>query len=116
MLNGNGTLISKMLAVAYLHGDLILIADLVSDPTSNLQPLADVLDPTLSPFGPKDYRMGNAFAAEFRATTLIYRTITAPNELTGPSTSTNWREKAGNAVQAHFFKLNATENMGAALP
>lgn len=115
VLKGHGTLISKLLAVAYLHADLILVADLIADPNVNLEPLEDMLEPALLPFDPKDYKIGNAFAAEFRASAAVYKTITAPNELTGSTASSSWRQRVSNAFQAHFFKLNATENMGAAL-
>jgi hypothetical protein len=115
VLKGDGTLIGKMLAAAYLHGDLILLADFIEDPASDLAHLDDLLGPLALPFDPKDYRIGSAFAAEFRGTAAIYKTITAPNELIGSMASTSWRNRIWNAFQAHFFKLNATENMGAAM-
>jgi hypothetical protein len=97
VLKGNGTLLSKMLAAAFLHADLILVADLLEDPSADLVRLDDELGPMLLPFDLKDYRIGSAFIAEFRGTAALYKTITG-----------------GNAFQAHFFKLNATENMSAA--
>ena len=115
VLKGDGTLISKMLSVAFLHTDMILLADLVTDPTTDLKSLEDLLDSVALPFDLKDYRIGNAFAAEFRGTADVYKSITAPNELTGSMASSNWRNRIGNAFQAHFFKLNATENIGAAV-
>ena len=45
VLKGDGTLIGKMLAAAWLHGDLILLSDFIEDPSSDLQHLEDVLDP-----------------------------------------------------------------------
>jgi hypothetical protein len=114
VLKGNGTLLSKMLAAAYVHGDLILLADFIEDPASDLAPLDDVPGPLALPFDPNDYRIGNAFAAEFRGAAALYKTITAPNELTGSMASSSWRNRIWNAFQAHFFKLNATENMSAA--
>ena len=114
VLKGDGTLIGKMLAAAWLHADLVLLADLIADPNIDLKPLDDVLDPTLSPFGPQDYQIGNAFAAEFRGAASLYKTITAPNEWGAP-TASSWRQRTWNAVQAYFFKVNATENMSAAM-
>jgi hypothetical protein len=113
VLKGDGTLISKMLSVAFLHGDMILLADLIIDPSFNSSPLDDVLDPMLRPFDPKDFAIGNAFAAEFRSTAPVYKTITAASELVGSSASSRWPSRIGNAFAAHFFKMNATENMGA---
>jgi hypothetical protein len=69
----------------------------------------------LLPFDPKDFAIGNAFAAEFRGTAPVYKTITAASELVGSSASSRWPSRIGNAFAAHFFKVNATENMGAAI-
>jgi hypothetical protein len=113
VLKGDGTLIGKMLAAAWLHGDLILLADLIQDPSYDLKPLDDVLDPTLSPFDPKDYRIGNAFLAEWRGVATLYRTISAANEYTVSAALPSWRKRMENAFEAHFFKINATENMSA---
>jgi hypothetical protein len=115
VLKGDGTLIGKMLAAAYLHGDLILLADFIEDPASDLGSLDGVLGPLALPFDPKDFRIGNAFAAEFRGTAAVYKTITAATEMAGSTASTSGRQRMSNAFQAHFFKINATENMGAAM-
>jgi hypothetical protein len=113
VLQGDGTVLSKVLAVASLHGDLILMADLIADPSTDPSSLSDALDSILLAFDPKDYRIGNAFAAEFRVTAALYKTITFANEYK-LSPAPPWRQRTWNAVQAHFFKVNATENMGAA--
>jgi hypothetical protein len=115
VLKGDGALISKMLSVAFLHGDMILLADLITDPSFDSSLLEEPLDSMLLRVDPNDYRIGNAFAAEFRGTTAFYKTITAANELSGSMASSSWLNRVSNAFQAHFFKLNATENMGAAL-
>jgi hypothetical protein len=113
VLTGDGNLISKMVAVAWLHGDLILVADLIADPSIDLMSLDDLLDPILFPWDLKDYRIGNAFAAEYRARATLYETITAAHEMVGTSASSYWANRVANAFQAHFFKPNATENMDA---
>jgi hypothetical protein len=115
VLKGQGTLIGKMLAAAYLHADSILLADFVTDPASDLKPLEDLLGSTLQPFDLADYRIGNAFAAEYRAIALVYQTITPKNELIGTDLPLRWRQRMANAIQAHFFKPNATKNMSAAI-
>ena len=112
ILKGDGTLIGKMLAAAFLHADLILLADLIADPGTDLNSLGDALDPVLLPFDLEDYRIGNAFAAEFRGTAALYKTITFTN-VYAVSPSSSWLQRTSNAVQAHFFKINATENLGA---
>lgn len=97
-------MISKMLSVAFLHTDMILQADLITDPSTNLKSLEDELDAVALPFDLKDYRIGNAFAAEFRGTAAVYKTITAPNELTGSMASSSCWNRVGNAIQAQIQK------------
>ena len=114
VLKGNGTLISKMLAAAYLHADSILVADLIEDPSVDLAGLDDELGAMLPPFDLKDYAIGNAFIAEFRGTALLFKTIAVAEGSIHTKAPPSWRERTWNALQAHFFKLNATENMSAA--
>ena len=106
ILKGDGTLLFKMVAVASLHADLILLADLIADPSTDLNSLGDSLDPVLLPFDLKDYRIGNAFAAEFRGTAALYKTITFANEF-ALSPAPPWRQRTWNAVQAHFSLRSA---------
>jgi hypothetical protein len=112
MLKGEGTLISKMLSVAYLHGDMILLADLLTDPSFNSGNIEELLDAMLPPFDLKDFAIGNASAAEFRSAAPTYRSISAANEMAYDA-HLGWWSRIWNAFQAHFFKLNATENMNA---
>jgi hypothetical protein len=99
-----------MLSVAFLHGDMILLADLLTDPSFDSKSLGAILDPMLQPFDPKEYRIGNAFAAEFRSTAPVYKTISAANELSYTAHLARW-SRLWNALQAHFFQLNDTENI-----
>jgi hypothetical protein len=112
VLQGEGTLVGKMLAASSLHADLILLADFIDDPNSDLASLDDVLDPMLLPFDLKDLRIGNAFPAEFRGTAVLFKSLANyPNAASTPSDTQNG---ISSAFQVHFFKLNATENMSAA--
>lgn len=113
VLKGDGTLIGKMLAAASLHADLILLSDLIEDPSSDLEHLDDVLHAVVLPFDPKDYRIGNAFIAEWRGVATLYRTITAENAYTAAAAPPSWRKRMERAFEAHFFKINATENISA---
>lgn len=113
VLQGDGTLLSKMLAAASLHADFILLADLITDPSTDPSSLGDALDSILLSLDPKDYRIGNAFAAEFRGTAALYKSISFTNEY-AISPAPSWWQRAWNTVQSHFFKSNATENMAAA--
>jgi hypothetical protein len=114
VLKGDGTLISKMVAAASLHGDLILLADWIGDPSVDLSFLDDERGPMVLPFDLKDYRTGNAFIAEFRSQVPFLTSITLANASAGSSAPPSWQDKTWNAFQAQFFKLNATENLSAA--
>jgi hypothetical protein len=113
VMRGDGSLISKMLSIAWLHSDLILVGDLITDPSLDLKPLDDLLDTTLTPWDMQDYRLGTAYAAEYRARSALYSTILAGNELVGSSASSSWPNRIWNAIQSHFFKPTATENWDA---
>ena len=113
VLKGDGTLIGKMLAAAYLHGDLILLADFIADPASDLAHLDDLLGPLFLPFDLKDYRIGNAFLAEWRGVATLYKTIAAANEYAASAAPPGWHKRIANAFEAHFFRINATENLSA---
>ena len=113
VLRGDGNLISKMVPVAWLHGDLILLGDLITDPSIHLKSLDDLLDSILVPWDLKNYRIGNAFAAEYRARSIFYGTITTTNEMFGAFASSSWPTRVWSAFQAHFFKPNTTENLDA---
>jgi hypothetical protein len=115
VLKGDGTLISKMLSVAFIHQDLLLLADLITDPSFNSTPLEDALDPMLLPFDTKDFAIGNTFAAEFRGTEPLYKIITAANQLPDATASSSWHTRIWKAIQVHYFKLNDTENRSAEL-
>ena len=65
------------------------------------------------PFDAKDYRIGNAFIAEWRGVATLYKTITTANEYAASAAPPSWRKRMENAFEAHFFKINATENMSA---
>jgi hypothetical protein len=52
---------------------------------------------------------------EFRGTAVLYKTIALPNFYVAGSTPSSWRNRTSNAFQTHFAKVNATENMSAAL-
>ena len=116
ILKGNGTLISKMVAAASLHADFLLLADMITDPNSDLALLDDDRRFLISPFDLSDWKIGSAFGAEFRATAFLYNTISLANSPIAGSTARPYssRGRAWNAFQVHFFKLNATENLSAA--
>jgi len=75
IFEGEGTLVSKMVSVAYLQGDYLLLADAIADPHAAV-PLdgsdADALVPVSDP---KDWDLGSTFAVEYRVTSSFVRHI-----------------------------------------
>jgi hypothetical protein len=115
MLKGNGSLLSKMLAAAGLHADVLLLGDLVADPGSDLTLLDGERQAVAVPFDVTDWKIGNVFGTEMRWMSPVYRTIPLANSpVVGSSARpANWWDRSWNVLQVQFFKLNATENLAA---
>lgn len=117
VLTGQGLLISKMLALAYLESDYLVLADMIADPHSAVPSGPDDADNAAPLFAIRDFDLGSAFAAEFRVqASLLEQTqylyaigwnpdparAAAPRGLT---------DRLGSEISGHFFKLNATVNL-----
>lgn len=113
MLQGDGALLSKMLAAALLHRDLMVLADLVTDPSSDMMLFDEKQTGVLTPFPIKDWSIGNAFGAEFRAMAPLYGQLTSATWATSGTDEARvtWWQRLEIAFQMHFFKINATENL-----
>ena len=116
MLIGEGMLISKMLAVSFLQTDSLILSDMIADPRAAIP---QNMDEYLPQFDLRDWNIGNAFAAEFRLHTFIYRQTQAladnhwqPPDSTGSSAWRIWN-RILSPIEGHFFKINATENLDA---
>jgi hypothetical protein len=117
VLTGQGLLVSKMLALAYLQSDYLVLADLIAEPHSAVPVGPADADLAVPPIALQDFDLGSAFAAEFRAqASLLEQTqylytigwSPQPSRDTGPH---SWTSRLGSAVSGHFFKLNATVNL-----
>jgi len=107
VLTGEGTLRWKMLAIAFLQSDYLLLADLIADPEIDLvlnERYAEALVPV---FDTGDFDLGKAFAAEFRIQVAALR---AP-DAEGRRGAQGWLERAAGRMTDHFLKPNATENL-----
>ena len=115
MLTADGTFVSKMLAIAYLHGDQQLLADAIADSQAPI-PVGPEDAQAVAPLFPLDeWNIGEVFADEFRVqasileqTHLGLHSGWTPPDVTGPK---RWLWRAWEHVQAPFFKVNATENL-----
>ena len=115
VLRGNGTLVSKMIACVNLHGDLLLIGDMITDPQTELMPFDSEAASLVSPFSIADWSLGDVFVAEMRVSDSLYREIVqqkyTPRQLADREAT--WWNRTYNAIGLQFFKLHATENLEA---
>jgi len=120
VLTGQGPLMSKMLALAYLQSDYLVLADLVADPHSAVPLGPDDADNAAPLFALRDFDLATAFAAEFRVQAAVLEqteylyTIAWTPQYSRTGAPHTWTERLGSEVSGHFFKLNATVNLFAA--
>jgi hypothetical protein len=107
VLTGEGTLRWKMLAIAFLQSDYLLLADLIADPDVDLALDEKYADSLVPLFDAGDFDLGRAFAAEFR---VQIATLRSPDSEARRGAQ-GWLERAGSRISDHFLKLNATENL-----
>ncbi len=117
VLTGQGLMISKMLALAYLESDYLVLADMIADPQSAVPLGPDDADNAAPLFALRDFDLGTAFAGEFRVqaslleqTQYLY-TIGWTPEAARTGAPRTWSGRLGSEVSGHFFKLNATVNL-----
>jgi hypothetical protein len=115
VLKGDGELLWKMLSIANLESDYLLLADLIADGQVMLPPgeTADTLVPL---FDLREWDVGTAFPAEFRIICSLLRrsdlSVTAfSRERAAHGAVRGWLSTAENRLTGHFLKLNATENL-----
>jgi len=107
VLTGAGTLRWKMLALAFLQSDYLLLADLIADPEVELALDEKYADSLVPLFDARDFDLGGALAAEFR---VQIATLTSPDSEAHRG-SQGWLERAGSRISDRFLRLNATENL-----
>jgi len=119
MLGGEGNLISKMLAVAYLQNDYLLFSDMIADPDI---PIPDNIVSFLSEPTVREWNIGKVFASEFRFHSFFYRQTQAlaaagwqPPDSSGSSLWRWFDRVVLTPIAGCFFKFNATENLDARL-
>ncbi|HVH84132.1 MAG TPA: hypothetical protein VM713_07445, partial [Steroidobacteraceae bacterium] len=117
VLTGQGLVISKMLALAYLESDYLVLADMIADPHAAVPVGPDDADTAAPLFALRDFDLGAAFAAEFRVqaslleqTQYLY-TIGWTPQAARSGAPRSWTDRLGSEVSGHFFKLNATVNL-----
>ena len=118
VLTGRGALVSKMIAIAYLQGDYLVLADMIADSQAPVALGAADADGVVPLFALGDWNIGSVFAEEFRAEVFTLEQLQrasaagfwVPERYTGDILLQSWH-RAENVASAHFFKLHATENL-----
>jgi hypothetical protein len=70
---GEGALVSKMLSVAYLQQDYLLLADTIADPQVPIPVREQDADSVVPRFDLRDWDLGRAFAAELRVSSSVVK-------------------------------------------
>ena len=117
VLTGRGALTSKMIAIAYLQGDYLVLADMIADSQAAVPVGAADADGVVPLFAPGDWNIGSVFAEEFRAEVATLEQLQrasatgllVPERYTGDLLLQSWN-RVENIAGAHFFKLHATQN------
>lgn len=121
MLTGDGSLISKMIAVANLHGDYAVLADIVADRRFDLNRHSSAIRAMLDLSVPNDWKLGKMFAYEYRVTVYLWEQMRAARALgvwmtDHPSREDReWWEPYLEKLQYPFLKINATQNLHASV-
>lgn len=114
VLTGEGTLVSKMVAIAYLHWDELVLADMIADPQA---PLPDAEANAPAPeFAPEDWNIGRVFFSEFRLQAAMLQQMqflsqAAPRRPVEGCAGHRWLCSVNDQIGKRFFKINATENL-----
>jgi hypothetical protein len=111
VLTGEGGILSKMLAVAYLQEDELLIADLLAEPRLPFTAAAEDVAP-LYPLA--DWDIGSAIAFEFRTAAALLRYTEEVGLHGGYAPGQGLMARLRDRLGAHLFKVQATENLFAA--
>ena len=111
MLAAGGSLASKMVAIAYLHRDGSLLADVLADPHAAIPAGADDAAALAPLFPLDDWNIGNVYPYEFLVAHSVVGQVRTSARARSDSTDSGWTQRFSEAVGRHFFKLNATTNL-----
>jgi len=111
-----GSLIPKMVAVAYLQGDYALLSDIIADGSLDIDASSPVIRPVLE-LPEDDWKIGNVFPFEFRFAAYVWSQVRVA---TGKSSVWDFSSEEGGwwvrfyeRIASPFFKINATQNLDA---
>jgi hypothetical protein len=116
VLLGDGTLISKMITVANIHADLLLLADAMADPTVSVQVVSQSMGPWIAPMPEEQWKIGKVFATEYRFVVGVARATDNSAQYMLGSVDDSTLRSVWNELAYRFFYLpTATLNADAAI-
>lgn len=113
MLQGEGALVSKMVATAYLHADLIFLADMIEDRTVPLAQIEDAAAGLLVPWPVDSWKIGKVFRTQYRMWSAELADAREDPEhfLDGLGIPPDWVQRRSTDFGRPFMKANATRNL-----
>ena len=114
MLTGEGSLISKMIAVANLQGDFALLADAIAERDFDLPAHASAVRAALEVMKEEDWKISGVQRYEFRFTANLLEQAKARGDSTwfGVDDEENrWWNNLLGRILLPLFKIKATENL-----
>lgn len=112
MFIGEGPLLSKTIALAYLKEDYALLGDLIADPTIDTEAVDHEIDAILGLFDPNDWKLRDIYAYEFR----MWNPVLDPDwRPPFPRTEPDplWKPYNSRRIEGYFMKSGATANLSA---
>jgi hypothetical protein len=113
MLQGAGTLVSKMVATAYLHADFILLADMIEDRSVPLDQIQDGAAALLEPWPIDSWKIGKVFRTEYRRWSAVLTDSSEDPEHYLDGLDPDWVQRRSTDFGRPFVKQNATRNLQA---
>ncbi|MGP8033812.1 MAG: hypothetical protein ACLPQ6_06645 [Steroidobacteraceae bacterium] len=111
MLAADGTFLSKMVAIAYLHAGEQLLADAIADPRASIPVGADDAQAVAPLFPLGEWNIGPALSGEFRVSQTILEQMRTMARSGWVAPDAGWVQRFSNRIGNHFFQINATENL-----
>lgn len=115
VFHGEGGLISKLVAVAAIHADLLVLSDAIGDPSIPVEVFSASAGTWLNPIPLDQWKLGNAVAAEFRTVATVHDALakTSAGFSIEASDGSPWWSPVADRVGRWFYLPDSTLNLTA---
>jgi hypothetical protein len=118
VLTGDGALISKMVAVYNLQGNFMTLGDLIADRNFDVGAHSSAIRAALDSVKEEDWKIGRAWAYEFRLSVSILEQARARRGFRSLETDAEdsaWQRRLRDEIAMPLLKVEATKNLFAKL-